>query len=169
MPLALRVASAVVLPVPDMGTPPFVTSTDMNVGHYAAFRRFPDRNSCLWGRRELSPESLELFAWSRIDIDEESEVCLFHIVSSLGGPANTVDWFRSQGLPASIAPEIVTGVADSLVYASWSITNRGRLYGGLQFGAPWAGFPFSTTTLISVYWDADRTAVQYVQVSHTSK
>jgi hypothetical protein len=169
VPTVLRVASAAVLPVPDMGTPPFTTSTDMNVGHYAALRRFPDLASCLWGRRDLSSESLERFAWNRIDIDEEAEVCLFRVMSSLGGPAKAVDWFRSQGLRASIAPEIVTGVTDSLVYASWSISNRGRLYSALLFGAPWSEFPFSITTEISVHWTDDRSAVQSVQIINSSK
>ncbi|NRB20577.1 MAG: hypothetical protein HRU33_24345 [Rhodobacteraceae bacterium] len=71
-----------------------------------AARRWPDVRSCLMlDERNAERPDVAKINWNRMRRDEDIEVCMFRIFSSLGNSDRIILWFQRQGIRnAKIAP-----------------------------------------------------------------
>ncbi|MEH6646928.1 hypothetical protein [Sulfitobacter sp.] len=136
--------------------------------------RFPDPHSCLVAGTEnqQSPERLRI-DWERINWTTEAEVCIFRLLSALGGIEASRPFMEAQGFsmsPDSFSSEnpYVEASDDALrITAQWSIRNnepefptRGVL------ARVRAVVPYSMK--VNVYFSQDGSAVLAVQIGYNT-
>jgi hypothetical protein len=131
----------------------------------AAAARFPDVTSCLFdSERQKKAPNLALFDWNKIKSNEEAEVCMFRVFSSIGGVEGASKWLESQGFkiwsiekPTSIMEQRGQKDSDTQIYASWSIKECGERfrYRGILYEALANTFLHAHTFSVGARFGAD--------------
>lgn len=154
--------------------PPYATrySREMNEAAMDAAARFPDPQSCLVDGEEnqQSHETLRI-DWTKISRTNEAEVCIFRLLSALGGIEASRPFMEAQGFsmpPRSFSPEnpYVERQDGALrISAHWSIRNNGPKFPTRGvLGRIGASVPYGMS--VSVYFSQDGNSVLAVRIGY---
>ncbi|WP_170412996.1 hypothetical protein [Ruegeria arenilitoris] len=147
---------------------------EMNKTAMDAAARFPDPQSCLVDGKEnrQSPKSLRI-DWTKVRQSSEAEVCIFRVLSALGGIKSSRIFMEAQGFsmrPDSFSPEnpyVERRDGALRVSASWSIRNNGPKF---PTRGVWdrirASVPYGMS--INVYFSQDGNSVLAVQIGYNT-
>ncbi|WP_298922181.1 hypothetical protein [uncultured Roseobacter sp.] len=161
-------------PRPTVEIPPYATryAREMSDNALDAAARFTDPQSCLVAGTEnlQSPEPL-MIDWARISWTAEAEVCIFRLLSALGGIEASRSFMEAQGFrmpPDNFSPENPYVHDDALrITAYWSIRNNGPKFptrgvmDRLRAAAPYS-------MVVNVYFSQDGSRVLAVQIGYNT-
>lgn len=146
----------------------------MNASALNAIARFPDPQSCLVaGTDTLQPPEILQIDWTRIRWTTEAEVCLFRMLSALGGIEESRPFLEAQGFSMStksFSPKnpYVESSDDSLrITAYWSIRDNGPKFptSGVMDRIK-ASVPYSMN--MNVYYGQDGSKVLAVSIGYNT-
>ena len=156
--------------------PPYATryASEMNDTAMDAAARFPDPQSCLVaGEENVQSPDLMRIDWARIRWTSEAEVCVFRLLSAVGGIEASRPFMEAQGFsmaPDGFSPENphVERSDDSLrITGYWSIRDNGPkfpTYGVLDRIR--AAVPYSMS--VNVYFSQDGSRVLAVRIGRNT-
>jgi hypothetical protein len=112
-------------PFLDSGRPlSYLKNKAPNYNEYrAAVSRFSNVRACLIAQeKEEQHPNLTRFDWNEVKAQEDAEVCIFRVVSSLGGADETKQWLNSQGF------ELIPSYNKNSVSGLWNTDKCGQRF-----------------------------------------
>lgn len=156
--------------------PPYATryAREMNDAAMDAAARFPNQESCLVNGEENPQlfDSLEI-DWTKISRTSEAEVCIFRVLSALGGIEASRPFMEAQGFSmqsSSFSPEnpyVEPRDGALRISASWSVRDNGPKFptrGVLDRIR--ASVPYGMS--VNVYFSQDGNSVLAVRIGYNT-
>ncbi|WP_425661723.1 hypothetical protein [Roseobacter sp. EG26] len=144
----------------------------MNDNALDAAARFTDPQSCLVaGTENLQSREPLMIDWARISWTAEAEVCIFRLLSALGGIEASRSFMEAQGFrmpPDNFSSENPYVHDDALrITAYWSIRNNGPKFPARGvLDRLRAAVPYSM--VVNVYFSQDGSRVLAVQIGYNT-
>jgi len=136
---------------------PYSTGRSVREDLLAAVSRYADVRDCLLPETRLSAEpDLRRFDWAGVRGNENRNICLYRVFSSLGTPERAIQWMETQGFEAT-GPTILKGRNEQeiMVDGGYRPTKDGVLLPGGSFLDRWVIQKLVYAEYISATWSKD--------------